>query len=226
MATREAPGFDREARLIALGQGPVAGVDEVGRGPLAGPVMAAAVILDPGAIPEGLDDSKRLSRGRRETLDRAIRESARIGLGQASVEEVDLLNVHHASLLAMSRAVAALPLRPGHVIVDGPHLPQDLRPLSVAWANPGIKATALIGGDRLSASVAAASIVAKVWRDRVMAEAAQHHPGFGWETNAGYGTKSHIAALHRLGPTPFHRRTFRPASQMLWQGPIVAAPEK
>ena len=204
---RIAPTFEREAALLLAGCPAVAGVDEVGRGPLAGPVMAAAVILDPAHVPPGIDDSKRLSAPRRERIARAIEAAALWGLGLATVEEVDRLNVRQATLLAMARAVAALPVRPGHVLVDGLDLP-----------NLGVPATALKGGDRLSLSVAAASIVAKVRRDRVMAEAAQHWPEYGWERNAGYGTKSHMAALHANGPTPFHRRSFRPVSQMLWQG--------
>ncbi len=201
---RIAPSFEREAALLAAGCPAVAGLDEVGRGPLAGPVMAAAVILDPARIPPGIDDSKRLSAPRRARLAQAIEASALWGLGEASVEEVDHLNIRQATLLAMRRAVAALPVPPGHVLVDGRDLPDLGRP-----------ATALVGGDRLSLSVAAASIVAKVRRDRVMAEAATQWPGFGWERNAGYGTKSHMAALQERGPTPFHRRTFRPVSQML-----------
>lgn len=203
---RIAPSFEREAALLLAGCPAVAGVDEVGRGPLAGPVMAAAVILDPARIPPGIDDSKRLSASRRERLAQAIEASALWAVGEASVEEVDRLNVRQATLLAMARAVAALPVRPGHVLVDGLDLP-----------NLGLPATALAGGDRLSLSVAAASIVAKVRRDRVMAEAAQHWPEYGWERNAGYGTKSHMRALQERGPTPFHRVSFRPVSQMLWQ---------
>ncbi len=212
---RIAPSFEREAALLAAGCGSVAGVDEVGRGPLAGPVMAAAVILDPRRIPEGIDDSKRLSPRRRDRLARAIEAVAAVAFGEASVEEVDRLNIRQATLLAMRRAVAALPVPPGHVLVDGRDLPEL-----------GLPATALVGGDRLSLSVAAASIVAKVRRDRVMAEAAQHWPGFGWERNAGYGTKSHMAALQERGPTPFHRRSFSPISQMLWQGQSSRPREK
>ena len=209
------PTFDREAALLAAGCPAVAGVDEVGRGPLAGPVVAAAVILDPARIPPGINDSKRLSPRRREALDRLIRDAALVGLGVASVEEIDRVNVRQATLLAMTRAVAALPVSPGHVLIDG----RDLPPLACP-------ATGLVGGDALVLSIAAASIIAKVWRDRVMADASPHHPAFGWERNAGYGTKSHIEALRRLGPSPLHRRSFRPVSQMLWQGKTDHANEK
>jgi ribonuclease HII len=212
---RIAPSFDREAALLAAGCGRVAGVDEVGRGPLAGPVMAAAVILDPRRIPESIDDSKRLSAPRRERLARAIEASAVVAFGEASVQEVDRLNVRQATLLAMRRAVAALPVPPGHVLVDGRDLPEL-----------GLPATALVGGDRLSLSVAAASVVAKVRRDRVMTEAAQHWPGFGWERNAGLRHEKPHGRATGAGADPFHRRSFSPVSQMLWQGQSSGPREK
>ena len=187
--------------------GRIAGVDEVGRGPLAGPVMAAAVILDPLDVPDGLDDSKRLSHKRREAAFPEILARAIVGVGTASVEEIDEINILQATFLAMQRAVQALPVRPDHVLVDGRMTPRGLN----------IPATGIVGGDGVSLSIAAASIVAKVTRDRLMVDLAQQHPGYGWETNMGYGSKSHIAALQDLGPTPHHRRSFRPLHNILYQ---------
>lgn len=204
---RIAPTFAHEEALLAQGHTRVAGVDEVGRGPLAGPVVAAAVVLDPGRLPSGLDDSKRMTVRQRQSADRAIRDSAEVGLGTASVEEIEELNILMATHLAMRRALAALGAPPDHVLIDGRQLPQDLP----------MPARGLVGGDRLSLSIAAASIVAKVWRDELMVALAQQHPGYGWETNMGYGSKSHIAALQRLGPTPWHRRSFAPVHKVLWQ---------
>ena len=189
-----------DLRLEASCVGPVAGVDEVGRGPLAGPVLAAAVILDLAAIPEGLADSKRLPRAERERLDAALRSSgARIGLGAASVGEIDDLNILAASLLAMRRAVARLGLAPGVALVDGIHAPELECPVRT-----------VIGGDGLCASIAAASIVAKVARDRLMVRLAARYPAFGWEHNAGYGTAAHREAIDRFGTTRHHRATFAP----------------
>ena len=205
---RIAPDFAHENALLARGFSQIAGVDEVGRGPLAGPVVAAAVILDPARLPPGLHDSKRLSPAQRKRADQTIRESAAVGLGVASVEEIEALNILGATHLAMRRALAALDPPPDHVLIDGNQLPRNL----------SMPAQGLIGGDRLSLSVAAASIVAKVWRDKLMVTLAQQHPGYGWETNMGYGSESHRAALQRLGPTPQHRRTFAPVRKMLWQG--------
>lgn len=187
--------------------GPVAGVDEVGRGPLAGPVVAAAVILGPGDLPAHLDDSKRLSPARRIVLDRMLRDTAAIGVGVADVDEIERLNILQAGYLAMCRAIAALPTRPGMVLVDGTFLPP-------AMNLPG---RAIVGGDRISASIAAASVVAKVFRDRLMEDLAQHHRGYGWETNMGYGTRAHLAALQHIGPSPHHRRTFAPVHRILYQ---------
>ncbi len=188
--------------------GLVAGIDEAGRGPLAGPVVAAAVILDPDRCPEalvgGLDDSKRLTRERRGELCAALMRSAQIGIGAASAREIDRLNVLQATLLAMARAVSNLSLEPAVALVDGPHAPQLACPTQT-----------VIGGDGRSLSIAAASIVAKVTRDKVMALLARRHPGYGWERNAGYGTAEHRAALARLGPTPHHRRSFAPVNKML-----------
>ncbi|MFQ5784033.1 MAG: ribonuclease HII [Alphaproteobacteria bacterium] len=184
--------------------GPVAGVDEAGRGPWAGPVIAAAVVLDAADIPPGIADSKRLSAPRREALFAALVKTARTGVGAASAAEIDRLNVLVATLLAMRRAVAALGVRPAHTLIDGNRCPELACP-----------ATAVIGGDDRSLSIAAASIVAKVTRDRLMTRLGRRYPGFGWERNAGYGTAEHRAALDRLGVTPHHRRSFAPVAARL-----------
>jgi ribonuclease HII len=198
------PDFAIERR----GRGLVCGIDEAGRGPLAGPVVAAAVILDPRRLPQalraGLDDSKRLGGAEREECyrllaDCAARGAARIAIGAAGVREIDLLNILRAALLAMTRAVAALGIRPDRALVDGNVAP----PLPCAVET-------VIGGDGLSLSIAAASIVAKVRRDRIMRALAPRYPGYGWETNVGYPTPEHGAALRRLGITPHHRRSFAP----------------
>ena len=212
-AMRITPDFAHEQALIARGVLRIAGVDEVGRGPLAGPVVAAAVILDPDRIPPGLHDSKSLSPRARERAARLIRESAQIGLGEASVEEIEAVNILRATHLAMERAVAALGARPDHALVDGVHLPPNLP----------CPASGLVRGDSRSLSIAAASIVAKVWRDGIMVALAQQHPGYGWETNMGYGSKSHIQALQAQGPTPHHRRTFAPVHKLLWQEGTTSA---
>ncbi|EPX86767.1 ribonuclease HII [Salipiger mucosus] len=200
------PDDSYESALWAQGRR-IAGVDEVGRGPLAGPVVAAAVILDPACVPPRLNDSKRLQSKRRARLSAWLRECAWVGIGMASVEEIDRINILQASLLAMRRAVAELPLAPDHALVDGRFLPEGLP----------CDATPVIGGDGRSVSIAAASIVAKTWRDRIMRDLAQHHPGYGWETNVGYGSKSHMLALQNLGVTPHHRRSFKPVHNILWQ---------
>jgi len=198
------PDFSLESATPGL----VAGVDEAGRGPFAGPVVAAAVILDrirlPAEMAAAIDDSKKLTRARRERLFAALPAFARIGVGAASVAEIDRLNILNAALLAMQRAVAALDTRVDVVLVDGNKVPE----LPCA-------ARAIVDGDALSLSIAAASIVAKVTRDRTMAELALRHPGYGWERNAGYGTAEHRAALIRLGPSPEHRRSFRPVRALL-----------
>ncbi|WP_294130385.1 ribonuclease HII [Sphingobium sp.] len=185
--------------------GLVAGVDEAGRGPLAGPVVAAAVILRAEDCPEGLNDSKKLSASRRAALEVEIKARAICwGLGVASVEEIDRINILWATMLAMTRAVEALGQECQHVLVDGNRVP-DWR-----WA-----ATAVIGGDAKCLSIAAASILAKEARDRMMLEAAASHPHYGWESNKGYGSAQHLAALRTHGPTPLHRRSFAPVAQML-----------
>lgn len=201
------PTFLFEQAAMASGARRVAGVDEVGRGPIAGPVTAAAVILDADAIPEGLDDSKRFSARRREALAVQIMASAQVCVAHASVAEIDRLNILRAAHLAMQRAVEGLPTPPDHVLVDGNIMPRGL-------TMPG---QPIIRGDGLSVSIAAASIVAKTCRDRLMRDLAQHHPGYGWETNMGYPSKSHIAALQDMGATPHHRRSFRPVHHILYQ---------
>lgn len=192
-----------DSRERALG-GLVAGVDEAGRAPLAGPVVAAAVILRPGCRLNGVADSKTLPRPRRERLFSEIMASAWVGVAQASVEEIDDLNILGATMTAMQRAVALLPVAPEAVIVDGNRAPAL-----------GCRTEALIDGDALSTSVAAASIIAKVTRDRLMCDLAAAHPGYGWERNAGYGTPEHRRALFRLGPTPHHRCSFAPVKKVL-----------
>ena len=199
--------YSFEEAALKRGLGPVAGVDEVGRGPLAGPVTAAAVVLDPARMPVGLADSKALTVARRETLFQAIMESAIVCVAHASVEEIDRLNILRASHLAMERAVAGLGIAVGHVLVDGNLIPAGLKG----------RAEAIVKGDARSWSIAAASIIAKVTRDRIMVDLAQQHPGYGWEANAGYPTKQHLEALQNLGVTPWHRRSFKPVHNILYQ---------
>jgi ribonuclease HII len=192
---------------IALGGGDatICGIDEAGRGPLAGPVVAAAVILDRAAIPPGIADSKRLSAPRRAALAELIRASAAIGIGIASVEEIDTLNILRATELAMRRAAEALARTPDAALIDGNRVPAGLP----------CAARAIVGGDASCLSIAAASIVAKVTRDRLMDALAARHPGYGWERNRGYGTAEHLAALAALGVTPHHRRSFAPIHNIL-----------
>ena len=197
---RNRPDFSRERALLDAGARHVAGLDEVGRGPLAGPVVAAAVILNPGAIPDGLDDSKRLKARERERLCEAVLQTATVAVAVVSAAEIDRINIRQASLLAMRRAFHGLAIAPSAALVDGRDIPDGLN----------CEATALIGGDALSASIAAASIVAKVMRDRMMVNAALIHPGYGFEAHMGYGTKAHLAALQALGPSPLHRMSFGP----------------
>ncbi len=198
--TGAGPCLSREA-LIG---GRVAGVDEAGRGPWAGPVVAAAVVLDPDRHPPGLDDSKKLTAERRAALRAELEGCAEIGIGVVSVAEIDSLNIYWATMLAMERAVAALPRPCNHVLVDGNRLPR--------WSHP---ATAIVGGDALSLSIAAASIIAKTVRDAIMAELCAAHPGYGWRRNKGYGTAEHADALRRLGPSVHHRQSFAPVRD--WQ---------
>ena len=182
---------------------PLAGVDEAGCAPLAGPVVAAAVVLDRSRFPRGIDDSKALTPAVREAIHGRLQKVARIGVGMATVEEIDRLNIYWARMLAMARAVDALGFDPAIVLVDGNACPR--------WDRPS---KAIVGGDGKCRSIAAASIVAKVTRDRMMAEYAREHPGYGWETNKGYGTPQHHRALGELGLTPLHRRSFGPVRQL------------
>jgi ribonuclease HII len=188
---------------------PVCGIDEAGRGPWAGPVVAAAVVLDTRRLPAGLDDSKRLTPARRDALHAELAACALVGVGISSVEEIDRVNILQASFLAMRRAVAALDgiAWPALALVDGPLAPPGL----------GCPVRPVVGGDGRCLSIAAASIVAKVTRDRIMVALAQQFPGYGWETNMGYGVPEHAAGLARLGVTPHHRRSFAPVHKMLWE---------
>ncbi|WBO21145.1 ribonuclease HII [Sphingomonas abietis] len=182
---------------------PCAGVDEAGRGPLAGPVVAAAVILDRRHVPSGIDDSKKLGEAAREALYAKIVATAGWGVGIVDVEDIDRINIYQATMLAMRRAVDALGVEPGMVLVDGNALPK--------WRYP---ARAIVSGDALSRSIAAASIVAKVTRDRIMHALDAEHPDYGWRQNKGYGTPAHKAALIAFGATPHHRRSFAPVAQL------------
>ena len=196
-----APTFQRERSLIKRGIWPVAGCDEAGRGPLAGPVVAAAVILDPKRIPKGIDDSKRLTRSRREELFEEICATALVSVAAAPPSRIDRDNILRASLWALARAVGGLPEIPKHVFVDG----RDRIDVSGECA-------AVIGGDGIVLSIAAASIVAKVSRDRLMCALARDYPGYGFERHMGYGVPAHLEALGRLGPTIHHRRFFAPVA--------------
>src|SRR3954462_9130768 len=200
------PSFRRERGLIRRGVWPVAGCDEAGRGPLAGPVVAAAVALDPKRIPRGIDDSKRLSAERREELFEEICATASFAVAFASPARIDRDNILRASLWALTRAVQALPENPQHVFVDG----RDR-------LDTPCDCDAVIGGDGLVLSIAAASIIAKVTRDRLMCKLAQDCPGYGFESHKGYAVPEHLEALDRLGPSVHHRRLF---------APVVAAREK
>lgn len=202
------PDLEFETRARAAGALRVAGLDEVGRGPLCGPVVAAAVCLPAGLLPPpGLNDSKKMTAARREALQEWLIAHAEWAVAEASVAEIDSLNILQASHLAMRRALAGLPHPPDHALVDGHILPKGLP----------CPAEALVKGDGRSLSIAAASVLAKVHRDRLMVDLAQQHPGYGWERNAGYPTKDHLSALQTLGPTPHHRRSFRPVHNILYQ---------
>src|SRR5881392_946771 len=200
------PSFRRERALIKRGVWPVAGCDEAGRGPLAGPVVAAAVVLDPKRIPKGIDDSKRLTPERREELFEEICLTASFAVAFGSPARIDRDNILRASLWALARAVHALPEMPKHVFVDG----RD--PLDVPC-----DCDAVIGGDGIVVSIAAASIIAKVTRDRLMSALALDCPGYGFESHKGYAVPEHLEALDRLGPSAHHRRFF---------APVVTAREK
>jgi ribonuclease HII len=207
------PDLKFERKYKRLHKGPVAGVDEAGRGPLAGPVVAAAVVLDPRCIPEGIDDSKVLTAAKRERLCAELLACAKVGIGVCTVEEIDRLNIFWATMLAMTRAVDALGLVPAFVLVDGNRCPD--------WAH---QSHAVVGGDALCLSIAAASIVAKHHRDSMMIELDALHPGYGWASNKGYSAKAHFEALRVLGPTPHHRKSFAPVAQAHFDfGPAIAA---
>ena len=190
---------------------PLAGVDEAGCAPLAGPVVAAAVILDRAKFPRGIDDSKVVPAPLRERICAKLYQVARVGVGVASVEEIDSLNIYWARMLAMKRAVDALGFDPEMVLVDGNRCPR--------WERPSV---AIVAGDAKSRSIAAASIVAKVTRDRIMADHARQWPGYGWETNKGYPTPDHCRALKELGATPLHRRSFARVREQM-QLELIAA---
>ena len=204
---KPAPDLAFETAARARGLLRIAGVDEVGRGPLAGPVTAAAVVLDPAHIPHGLNDSKTLTAARREALAAELWAVADCAVAHANVAEIDALNILHASHLAMCRALAGLARAPDHALIDGNRMPRDI----------GHSAECIVRGDARSLSIAAASIIAKVARDALMVDLAQQFPGYGWERNAGYPTPDHLAALKNLGVTPHHRRSFRPVHNILYQ---------
>lgn len=181
----------------------IAGVDEAGRGPLAGPVVASAVILPDDCDIVGLDDSKKLTANKRAELETEIIEKAQYAIGLCNEDEIDSINILQATMRAMMRAVDGLSQEPGHILVDGNRLPQ--------WR---YKAEAVIGGDAIHPCISAASILAKEYRDRLMIAAAAQYPEYGWERNKGYGTREHLAALQKYGPTPLHRKSFAPVAQL------------
>jgi ribonuclease HII len=194
------PSFTRERKI----DGHVAGIDEAGRGPLAGPVYAAAVILNPEKLPRGIDDSKAMTAEAREkAFDKIMERALAVGVGVASVSEIDEINILQATMLAMRRASEALALAPVHAFVDGNRAPALACPVET-----------IIDGDAKSMSIAAASIIAKVTRDRVMRALCAEHPGYNWSQNKGYGTPDHLAALDLLGPTVHHRKSFAPVAQL------------
>ena len=201
------PHYIYESRVLKrIGIGPVAGVDEAGRGPLAGPVVAAAVILQKGRVPKGLNDSKQLDAETREELYAAIMFNAvAVGVGEATVDEIDLINIRQATHQAMARAVRALQFQPAFALVDG----NDAPALPCACDT-------IIDGDAKSVSIAAASIIAKVTRDRMMRALHEIHPHYGWINNKGYGTPEHLTALNQHGPCVHHRRSFAPVHHILY----------
>ncbi len=201
---KPAPSFELESAEIALGHGPVAGIDEAGRGPWAGPVVAAAVILDPARIPSGIDDSKALDADDREALYARIVATATFGVGIADVARIDRDNILQATLWAMAEAVRNLPEAPRLALVDG-----NKTPLLACGAR------AIVGGDGKCLSIAAASIIAKVTRDRMMVTLGREYPGYGFERHKGYGTREHSEAVARLGLTPHHRRSWKPTQLAL-----------
>lgn len=207
--SKQVPDFEQEKAAYLRGFSAVCGVDEVGRGPLCGPVTAAAVILDPDNIPPGLADSKALSATKRAALNEEIHAKAKVSIAHATVGEIDQLNILHASLLAMRRAIEGLG-GADLALIDGNKTPKDLT----------IQALTFVKGDARILSISAASIVAKFCRDEIMESLAQQFPGYGWERNAGYPTKEHREALVNLGVTPHHRRSFAPVHKILYQEKI------
>ncbi len=205
---KTSPDYSFESQF----SGPVCGVDEAGRGPLAGPVVAAAVILTPESVPSGLNDSKVLSQGRRELLlnEMLARDDIFVSLGIAEPEEIDRLNILHASMAAMGRAVAGLPILPDMALIDGNRRPPDMC----------CPSQAIIKGDAKSLSIAAASIAAKVIRDRLMVEADSRFPGYGLAGHKGYPTKAHKEALRNLGVSPIHRQSYRPVADVIRQSSV------
>lgn len=202
------PSDALERGLRALGFERIAGIDEAGRGPLAGPVVAAAVILDLSHVLKGLDDSKKLKAHERERLFVEILATAQVGVGTAGAAEIDRVNIRQATLNAMRRALAGLAVPPAHALIDGRDVPPRL----------GCPATAVIGGDAQSLSIAAASIVAKVTRDRMMTRLCTAHPAYGFGRHMGYGTAAHMAAIETDGPCAHHRRSFAPIAARLSRG--------
>ena len=201
------PNFDVETGLIKKGYKAIAGVDEVGRGCIAGPVTAAAVILNPQKIPSGLNDSKKVSFETREKIFQSIQDTCTFCVAHSSVEEIDQINILQASLLSMKRAILGLSIKPDFVLIDGNKSPGDLESESET----------IVKGDSKSLSIAAASIVAKVTRDRFMSRLDKEFPGYDWSQNAGYPTKLHKSAILNIGVTPYHRRSFKPVYNILYQ---------
>lgn len=206
------PDFSFEQAAQARGFLQIAGVDEVGRGPLAGPVVAAAVILDPANIPAGLNDSKKLTAKKRDALYDELLAVADVSIAEATVAEIDTHNILRASHIAMVRAVAGLRKTADYALIDGNMVPRDLV----------IPSETIIKGDGRSLSIAAASVVAKVWRDRHMVALAQQHPHYGWENNAGYPTAQHKLGLEQFGVSEHHRRSFKPIHNILYQDKNVS----
>lgn len=196
------PDYSFEKAAISKGHKFIAGIDEAGRGPLAGPTTAACVILDPENIPAGLNDSKKLSAKSRERLYEEILATSMVSVASVSARRIDTINIRQAALLAMFRAAMGLEIAADWYLIDGNALPQQLKH----------KAEFIIKGDAKSLSIAAASIIAKVTRDRMMDRASRLYPGYGFEKHAGYGTPSHLEAIRSLGPCPIHRMTFKPLS--------------
>jgi len=194
------PDYSFETQLMSVGTAPVAGIDEAGRGPLAGPVVVAACILEPSHIPSGLNDSKKLTAAKREALYEQILATSHASIVSVSAQTIDAINIRAATLQGMAQAVRGLAVQPAYALIDGRDVPPGL-------PCPG---EALIKGEARSVSIAAASILAKVTRDRLMARAAEFWPGYGFERHMGYGTEAHLDAIKRLGPCPIHRLSFAP----------------